>query len=120
MNQLEPIEAIAQRLGQGRGGTAGRRSAGRVSRYRRFFLIQPLAHEGLFRSLQGSRKTRTTGARNWLEPQSGYSRTLQGPPGAGILPAYDPQIRLVQERADSPEKGQLPSPQDITRLLEDL
>ena len=40
-------------------------------------------------------KTRTTGARNRLEPQPGHSGAPQGPAGAGILSAHDPQVRLA-------------------------
>ena len=51
--------------------------------------------EGFFRDVHRSGKTRTTGARSRLEPQPSHSGALQGPAGAGILSAHDPQVRLV-------------------------
>lgn len=47
---------------------AGGRPASRVPRYQRIFGLESLADEGLFRNLPRPPKTRTTGARNCMEP----------------------------------------------------
>ena len=56
------------RLGQGRRGTAGSRSAGRVPGYRRLLASNLWRMKGFYEAYVLIRKTRTTGARNRMEP----------------------------------------------------
>jgi hypothetical protein len=63
----------------------------------RIFRLEPLADESVPRKLPHFGKTRTAGARNRLEPQPGHLGALFRSPSTGILPAHDPQVRLVKE-----------------------
>ena len=85
-------------LGQGRGGAPCGRSAGGVPRGRRFLGFQPLADERVLRNLHRVRKTRTTDARNCLEPQPCHPRTLCGAVGTRVLHPDDEEVRVDQER----------------------